>query len=152
MDFLDSCCCLQLQVCWSLPSWSLPSKGLWLDCLLSSSASVMALWSMSKYISNYSKHRVTQKNLKLLCKQAISFFIFCVLGLDWGQWCTELWGLVSSTLSLLALKVSWGLLGWVVYSDFILFFQLRSVYVQMSTCPSGIKGQIANLIWPTKSY
>lgn len=26
------------------------------------------------------------------------------------------------------------------------FFLLRSVYVQMSTCPSGIKGQIAYLI------
>lgn len=33
------------------------------------------------------------------------FDFVCVLGLDLGQSCTELWGLVSSTLPLLALKV-----------------------------------------------
>lgn len=48
----------------------------------------------------------------LICILCASF----VLGPDWGQWCTGLWGSAFSTLPLLALKVSWGLLGWVVLS------------------------------------
>lgn len=73
-----------------------------------------------------------------------------VLGLVWAQWCTELWGLASSTLPLRALKASLGLLGWVVF----VFSNLRS-----STQPvlvgkwhlenlRGLVSPLLDYLWP----